>query len=91
MIEKKKVYLSCLNLKWFTLFFSEGEKETKYYSTRYQLEELLDTLNPEYENDLISYLNEMKDDILKQMSYTEELTNASKGNKKTLLDIENGK
>ena len=73
------------------MFFSEGEKETKYYSTRYQLEELLDTLNPEYENDLISYLNEMKDDILKQMSYTEELTNASKGNKKTLLDIENGK
>ena len=32
----------------------------------------------------------MKDDILKQMNITEELTNAARGNKKSMLEIETG-
>ena len=50
----------------------------------------MDTLDPEYEGDLLTYINEMKDDILKQMTYTEDLTNAVKGSRKTMLEIENG-
>merc|ERR1712150_80064 len=69
----------------------ESEVQTWYYSTKYQLEELLESLEPEYERDLISYLNEMKEDILKQMAFTEDMTTACKGNKKSLLEVENAK
>ncbi|CAG5131375.1 unnamed protein product, partial [Candidula unifasciata] len=67
----------------------EGEKEVRYYSTKCQLEELLDSLDPEWEPDLISFINEMKEDIIKQMSITEELTAASKGSRKSVLEVEN--
>ncbi|CAL1541774.1 unnamed protein product, partial [Lymnaea stagnalis] len=67
----------------------ESDKEVRYYSTKYQLEELLESLNPIWEQDLITLINEMKDDIIKQMSYTEELTAAVKGSRKSVLEIEN--
>ncbi|XP_005095843.3 nucleosome-remodeling factor subunit NURF301 [Aplysia californica] len=67
----------------------ESESETRYYSTKFQLEELLESLDPNWEGDLISYVNEMKDDILKQMTFTEELTNSSKGSRKSMMEIEN--
>ncbi|XP_059156808.1 nucleosome-remodeling factor subunit BPTF-like isoform X2 [Physella acuta] len=67
----------------------ESEKEVRYYSTKYQLEELLECLSPAWEQDLISFINEMKDDILKQMSYTEDMTLSLKGSRKSILEIEN--
>lgn len=62
----------------------------RYYSTKCQLEELLESLDPAWEPDLISFINEMKEDIIKQMSITEELTAASKGSRKSVLEVENG-
>ncbi|KAH9489881.1 hypothetical protein Btru_044487 [Bulinus truncatus] len=67
----------------------EGEKEVRYYSTKFQLEELIESLNPVWEQDLITLINEMKDDIIKQMTYTEELTSAVKGSRKSILELEN--
>lgn len=55
------------------------------------MEELLETLdNDEWEADLVDAINEIKDDVLRHMSLTEDLTNTAKGNKKSVLEIENG-
>lgn len=63
-----------------------------YYSTKSHLDELLDTLDgAEWEKDLFSALQEMRDDIVKQMSITEELTNTNKGSKKSTMENEIGK
>ncbi|XP_013060531.2 nucleosome-remodeling factor subunit NURF301-like isoform X2 [Biomphalaria glabrata] len=67
----------------------ESDKDVRYYSTKYQLEELLESLNPAWEQDLINLINEMKDDIIKQMAYTEELTMAVKGSRKSVIEFEN--
>ncbi|GFN96955.1 nucleosome-remodeling factor subunit bptf-like [Plakobranchus ocellatus] len=67
----------------------EGENETWYYSSKNQLEELLESLDAQWDTDLISMIYEIKEDIIKQMSFTEDLTVAAKGNRKSVLDIEN--
>ncbi|ESO89131.1 hypothetical protein LOTGIDRAFT_106842 [Lottia gigantea] len=78
---------------WFLIrrIIVEGTEECWYYSCKAQLEELLLTLDREFwEKDLVLSIEDMKEDILKQMNITEELTNASKGNKKSVLEIETG-
>ncbi|RUS79321.1 hypothetical protein EGW08_012906 [Elysia chlorotica] len=67
----------------------EGDGEAWYYSSKQQLEELLECLEPVWDADLLAMINEMKDDIIKQMSFTEDLTVAAKGSRKSVLDIEN--
>lgn len=49
---------------------------------------LLDPMD--LEADLCRVLNEMRDDILRQMEITEKLTNIARGNRKSYLEIENG-
>lgn len=67
----------------------ESETEAWYYSTQPQFEELLEVLDKNnYERDLYQTLLEFKEDILKHMSITEELTNSHKGNRKSALEIE---
>ncbi|KAK3089173.1 hypothetical protein FSP39_001446 [Pinctada imbricata] len=67
----------------------EGENETWYYSNKSQLDELFEVLDrSDLERDLFMTLNDFKEDVVKQMQVTEELTNAHKGNRKSVLEIE---
>ncbi|KAH9365614.1 hypothetical protein HPB48_005788 [Haemaphysalis longicornis] len=78
---------------WFLCrrIFVEGENnEAFYYSSPAQLEELLDVLDAEdLELDLCRTIAEFREEIVRHMELTEKLTNASKGNRKTYLDVEN--
>lgn len=67
------------------------EKKIWYYSTKSQLEELMDCLDTEYwEMDLHAALVEMKEEVQGHMAITEELTNKARGNSKTYLTALNG-
>lgn len=67
------------------------EKKIWYYSTRSQLEELMERLDSEYwEADLHAALLEMKEEVQAHMAITEELTNRARGNSKTYLSALNG-
>ncbi|XP_061191322.1 nucleosome-remodeling factor subunit BPTF-like isoform X2 [Saccostrea echinata] len=69
----------------------ESEDSVWYYSTKPQFDELLEVLDKNnYEKDLVMTLLEFKEDVLKHMSITEELTNSHKGNRKSALEIEIG-
>ncbi|XP_022313989.2 nucleosome-remodeling factor subunit BPTF-like isoform X2 [Crassostrea virginica] len=69
----------------------ENENEAWYYSTQPQFEELLEVLDKNnYERDLVQTLLDFKEDIVKHMSITEELTNSHKGNRKSAIEIEIG-
>ena len=73
------------------LFSREGENEVWYYSTKKQLEELFRTLDCTYwERDLMIAFEDLKEDLYKQMAITDDLTNQARGNKKSVLEIENG-
>lgn len=77
---------------WFLCrrVFVETDEDTHYYSTKIQLQELLNLLDPmDLESDLCRLLNELRDDIFKQMDITEKLTNGARGNRKSYLEIEN--
>lgn len=62
-----------------------------YYSTRLQLDELIESLDAEnYEADLCATFDEMKDEIYRQMSITEKLTKSAKGpSRKSYLEMVN--
>lgn len=72
----------------------DGEHEKKkiwYYSTKAQLEELMERLDKEYwETDLHSTLAEMKEEVQAHMAITEDLTNKARGNNKAYLTAVNG-
>lgn len=72
-------------------FFSEAENgEVWYYTTSQQFEELMSVLDAdEMETPLVRELLEMKKEIIRQMDTTERLTNQSKGNRKSYLEVEN--
>jgi nucleosome-remodeling factor subunit BPTF len=71
---------------------SENSSEISYYSTKLQLDELIQTLDPvKYEKRLVRNINEQYDEIVRCMSITEDLTNARKESKKSYLEDENGK
>ncbi|XP_062874525.1 nucleosome-remodeling factor subunit BPTF isoform X2 [Trichomycterus rosablanca] len=71
----------------------EKEEEGKtiwYYSTKLQLEELIEVLDKEFwENDLCAVLEELKEEIHAHMDITEELTNKARGNNKAYLTVVN--
>ena|SRR6218665_148470 len=72
-------------------YFSEGDDDVRYYSTPLQLENLIETLDSEkYEKDLVTSLVEMKDEIVRQMTVTEELTKENQGSRKSALETVNG-
>lgn len=72
----------------------DGEHEKKkiwYYSTKAQLEELMEFLDKEYwEMDLHATLEEMKEEVQAHMDITEDLTNKARGNNKAYLTAANG-
>lgn len=75
------------------IYYSESEDgEVWYYSTALQLEELMLCLDRnEMEVALYRELSDYKDEIVRQMELTEQITNQYKGNKKSYLEIENSK
>jgi nucleosome-remodeling factor subunit BPTF len=78
---------------WFVcrrLFIeTEDGSETWYYSTEYQIENVLSKLDADdLEKQLCKELLDFKDEILKQMQLTELLTNENKGNKKSYFEVE---
>ncbi|OWF46473.1 nucleosome-remodeling factor subunit NURF301-like isoform X2 [Mizuhopecten yessoensis] len=76
---------------WFLVrrIVVEGENEVWYYSTKGQIDELLEVLDSEgWERDLVSAIYEFKEDVLKQMAVTHELTMSHKGNRKSALELE---
>ncbi|XP_033751700.1 nucleosome-remodeling factor subunit BPTF-like [Pecten maximus] len=76
---------------WFLVrrIIVEGDNGVWYYSTKGQIDELLEMLDAEgWEKDLVNAINEFKEDILKQMAITHELTMLHKGNKKSALELE---
>lgn len=60
-----------------------------YYTSSHQFQDLLDVLDAnEMEAPLVRELIEMKQEILRQMNVTEELTEQAKGNRKSYLEVE---
>ncbi|CAG9783721.1 unnamed protein product [Diatraea saccharalis] len=78
---------------WFIarrLFIEAENGEVWYYSSPPQFDELLNMLDAhEMEAPLVRELMEMKQEIHRQMDITERLTNQSKGNRKSYLEVEN--
>lgn len=71
---------------------TEDGTQTWYYSTVDQFELLLTKMDEqEMELSLYRELSDFKDEIMRQMKITENLTNQHKGNKKSYFDIENAK
>ncbi|XP_042904894.1 nucleosome-remodeling factor subunit BPTF [Parasteatoda tepidariorum] len=68
----------------------EDDDACFYYTTKLQFQELMEALDEnELEYDLFRALEDIKDEILRQMDITEKLTNSAKGNKKSYLEVEN--
>ncbi|XP_055932201.1 nucleosome-remodeling factor subunit BPTF-like isoform X2 [Argiope bruennichi] len=68
----------------------EGEDASYYYTTKLQFQELMETLDAnDLEYDVYRVLEDMKEEIIRQMDITEKLTNSAKGNKKSYLEVEN--
>ncbi|XP_029040603.1 nucleosome-remodeling factor subunit NURF301 isoform X2 [Osmia bicornis bicornis] len=78
---------------WFLarrVFVESEDGEVWYYSTPMQLDELLRCLDRnEMEVALYRELSDYKDEIVRQMELTEQITNQYKGNKKSYIEIEN--
>ncbi|CAK9823195.1 Nucleosome-remodeling factor subunit NURF301 [Anthophora retusa] len=78
---------------WFLarrVFVESEDGEVWYYSTSLQLEELMLCLDRnEMEVALYRELSDYKDEIVRQMDLTEQITNQYKGNKKSYLEVEN--
>ncbi|KAJ6220885.1 hypothetical protein RDWZM_006697 [Blomia tropicalis] len=69
---------------------NKSNNKVSYYSSRLQFDELLASLDEEiYEKDLCQVLNEMKEDIYRQMNITEKLTKTAKGSRKSYLEVIN--
>ncbi|EEB14731.1 fetal alzheimer antigen, falz, putative [Pediculus humanus corporis] len=78
---------------WFLcrrIFVEKDDGEVWYYSTKYQLDELLDKLDENsMEKTLYREITNLKDVILKHMSITETVTNSAKAGRKSYLEVEN--
>ncbi|XP_073516429.1 nucleosome-remodeling factor subunit BPTF isoform X3 [Phyllobates terribilis] len=69
---------------------SEKEKKIWYYSSRPQLEELLEMLDrTQYEADLCKTLDDLREEIHRHMDITEELTSKARGNNRSYLSVVN--
>lgn len=77
--------------KILNLCCSEDEEDVRYLSIPLQFEELIECLDGNrYEKDLVGCLREMKDEIVRQMTMTEDLTKENQGSRKSALEIANG-
>ncbi|XP_012142204.1 nucleosome-remodeling factor subunit NURF301 E(bx) isoform X2 [Megachile rotundata] len=79
---------------WFLarrVFVESEDGEVWYYSTPLQLNEVMLCLDRnEMEVALYRELSDYKDEIVRQMELTEQITNQYKGNKKSYIEVENG-
>ncbi|XP_053392915.1 nucleosome-remodeling factor subunit BPTF-like [Mercenaria mercenaria] len=76
---------------WFLVrrIIIEGENEVWYYSTKGQIEELLEVLDRTvWERELCFILSDLRDDISRQMKITENLTREKTTNKKSAIEME---
>lgn len=87
-----KYWFSLIDLFSLCNYCREKEDgEVWYYSTKFQLEELLDKLDENVmEKALCREITNLKDVILKHMNITETITNTSKAGRKSYLEVENG-
>ena len=69
------------------------DETTRYYTSIKQFEELLAALDPDvYENELMTALTDLREEIEAHMYVTESITNEKKpGFRKSYLELENGK
>ncbi|MEE6507162.1 hypothetical protein FKM82_007977 [Ascaphus truei] len=68
----------------------DKDKKIWYYSTKVQLDELLECLDKDnWESDLCKTLEEMKEEVHRHMDITEDLTNKARGNNKSFLSVAN--
>ncbi|XP_054724441.1 nucleosome-remodeling factor subunit BPTF-like [Uloborus diversus] len=95
MLLSRQEYLGldrCGRKYWFLCrrIVVEGDDGAYYYTTKLQLQELLEVLDSsDLEYDLYRVIEDIKEEITRQMDLTEKLTNSAKGNKKSYLEIEN--
>ncbi|XP_054160935.1 nucleosome-remodeling factor subunit BPTF-like [Oppia nitens] len=83
---KRKYWFLCRRI----IVESEDGTIKWYYSSKVQLEEMLRLLDSnQYEADLCKNIEEIIEDINKQMDITEKLTNSSKLSRKSYLEVEN--
>lgn len=81
----------CHIVKEYSYIFREGENEVWYYSTKGQIDELLEVLDQTvWERELSFILSDLRDDISRQMKITEDLTKDKCTNKKSAIDVETG-
>jgi nucleosome-remodeling factor subunit BPTF len=82
---RRKYWLLCRRL------VVEGEDAVWYYSSKAHLLELLEVLDGEqWERGLVRALADMKEELLRHFTITEELYKARQGTKRSLLDVEAG-
>lgn len=85
------MYLIMLIEAYKFCVFREGEDKVWYYSSELALDELIASLDRSYwEQSLVQELENLKVEIVRQMQITEKLTNKFRGNRKSVLDVENG-
>lgn len=72
----------------------DGEQDKRqiwYYSTKAQLQELMERLDQQYwETDLHATLEEIKEEVQAHMAITEDLTNKARGNNRSYLSAADG-
>jgi nucleosome-remodeling factor subunit BPTF len=81
---------------WFiarrVIIETDNSNEIVYYSSKLQLDALMQTLDPiKYEKRLVRNISEQYDEIVRCMNITEELTDSRKDSKKSYFQDENGK
>ena len=85
------VFLNFCGNPVFCQFNRESDNEVWYYSTPGQIAEVLEVLDKDgYERELYYMIRDTKEDILRQMTVTEELTNSHSNNKKSAIEVEKG-
>ncbi|XP_055538687.1 nucleosome-remodeling factor subunit NURF301 [Wyeomyia smithii] len=69
---------------------NEDSSEVWYFSTEKQFTLLLSKLDAvEYETDLCKELEDRRDEVIRQMTITESITNQHKGGKKSYFEVDN--
>lgn len=80
---------------WFLVrrvIVESSDNEIWYYTSTTQLEELMSVLDQNgMESQLYRELSDYKEEITRQMELTDKITMQVKGNRKSYLEVENGK
>lgn len=71
-------------------YYREGENDIWYYSTKGQIDELIEVFDKHgFEREIAFVLSDLRDDITRQMGITESLTKEKcTANKKSAIELE---